>query len=171
MEIVLLGYMGSGKSTIGKYISEKMNLTCLDLDTYIEEREGVSISQLFETKGEIYFRKQEAVCLKEILDSKSNYILALGGGTPCYGSNMQLIIDSNVISFYLKASIPFLANRLEFSKKNRPLIANLSNEQLLEYIGKHLFERAHFYEQSDYKVPIDNKSIEEIYCDIAVQLH
>ena len=68
-----------------RYISEKMNLTCLDLDTYIEEREGVSISQLFETKGEIYFRKQEAVCLKEILDSKSNYILALGGGTPCYG--------------------------------------------------------------------------------------
>ena len=171
MEIVLLGYMGSGKSTVGKYISDKMNLTLIDLDAYIVEKEKMSISQLFASKGEIYFRKQEGVYLKEILELKSNYVLALGGGTPCYGGNMKVIIDSNATSFYLKASIPFLANRLEFSKKNRPLIANLNDEQLLEYIGKHLFERAPFYEQSNYKVAIDNKSIEEIYCDIAVQLH
>jgi len=171
MEIVLVGYMGSGKSTIGKYISAKMNLTFIDLDNYIEEKEKMTISQLFAVKGEIYFRKQEGVCLKEILDSQSNYILALGGGTPCYGTNIEQIKKSNAFSVYLKASIPFLARRLEAGKKNRPLISNLDDEQLLEYIGKHLFERASFYEQSDYKVVIDHKSIEEIYCDIAVQLH
>ncbi len=171
MEIVLLGYMGSGKSTIGKYISDKMNLTYLDLDSYIEEKEKMSISQLFATKGEIYFRKQEGIYLKEILELKSNYVLALGGGTPCYGINMQLINDSNAISFYLKASIPFLVYRLGTGRRNRPLIADLNDGQLLEYIGKHLFERASFYEQSNFKVAIDNKSIEEIYCDIAVQLH
>ncbi|MFT5761743.1 MAG: shikimate kinase [Polaribacter sp.] len=169
MEIVLLGYMGSGKSTIGRFVSDKMNVTFIDLDAYIEEKENMSISQLFSTKGEIYFRKQEGIYLKEIIDTKSNYILALGGGTPCYGTNMQLI--SNTISFYLKSSIPFLAERLKKGKKKRPLIANLNDEQLLEYIGKHLFERAPFYEESNYKVLVDNKSIEEIYSDISVQLH
>lgn len=171
MKIVLLGYMGSGKSTIGKYLSTKMNTPFIDLDSYIEEKEKMSISQLFDTKGEIYFRKQEGIYLKEILDSKSDYILALGGGTPCYGINMQYIQNSKAISFYLKCSIPFLVNRLKEGKRNRPLISNLNEEQLLEYIGKHLFERAPFYEQSNFKVVIDNKSIEEVYCDIVVQLH
>jgi len=171
MEIFLLGYMGSGKSTIGRFVSDKMNATFIDLDAYIEEQEKMSISQLFSTKGEIYFRKQEGIYLKEIVDSKSNYILALGGGTPCYGTNMQLISKSNITSFYLKASIPFLAERLKNGKINRPLIKNLNDEQLLEYIGKHLFERAFFYEQSDFKILVENKSTEEIYCGILAQLH
>jgi shikimate kinase len=171
MEIVLLGYMGSGKTTVGKFLAYKLNKTFIDLDTYIEEKEKSSISQLFAAKGEIYFRKQEGHYLKEILESKSDYILALGGGTPCYGTNMLQINNSKSISFYLKASIPFITKRLESGKKNRPLIANLDDDQLVEYIGKHLFERAPFYEQSDFKVPIDNKSIEEIYCDIVAQLH
>jgi shikimate kinase len=171
MKIVLLGYMGSGKSTIGRYISDKMNITFIDLDSFIEEKEGMTISQLFSTKGEIYFRKQEGVYLKEILNTKSNYILALGGGTPCYGVNIQEINNSNIISCYLKASIPFLVERLKEGKKNRPLIATLNDEQLTEYVGKHLFERAPFYEQSKYKIFIDNKSIEDVYCNIAAQLH
>ncbi len=171
MKIVLLGYMGSGKTTIGKFLSDKLNSSFIDLDAYIEEKEQMSISQLFATKGEIYFRKQEGIYLKEILGSKSNYILALGGGTPCYGKNMQEINNSKAVGFYLKGSIPFLAKRLEHGKKTRPLIADLKDEELLEYIGKHLFERAPFYEQSDFKIRIDNKSIEEIYCDIVVQLH
>ncbi len=171
MKIVLLGYMGSGKTTIGKFLSDKLNSSFIDLDAYIEEKEQMSISQLFATKGEIYFRKQEGIYLKEILGSKSNYILALGGGTPCYGKNMQEINNSKAVGFYLKGSIPFLAKRLEQGKKTRPLIDDLKDEELLEYIGKHLFERAPFYEQSDFKIRIDNKSIEEIYYDIVVQLH
>ena len=171
MEIVLLGYMGCGKSTMAKYISDKKNLTFIDLDAYIEEKENRTISEIFSTKGEIYFRKQEGIYLKEILETKSNYVLALGGGTPCYGINMELINNSNAKSFYLKSSIAFLLNRLENGKTNRPLIANLNNEQLLEYIGKHLFERAPFYQQSNFKVIIDNKSREEIYCDVIAQLH
>ncbi|MDG1953640.1 MAG: shikimate kinase [Polaribacter sp.] len=171
MKVILLGYMGSGKSTIGKYVSDKINITFIDLDTYIEEKENMSISNIFSSKGEIYFRKQEGVYLKEILDSELNYVLALGGGTPCYGNNMQEIINSGSKSIYLKGSIPFLAERLKIGKYRRPLIANLNDEQLVEYIGKHLFERAPFYEESNYKVRIDNKTIEEIYCDIAMQLH
>ena len=171
MKIVLLGYMGSGKSTLGKYISDKKKLTFIDLDTYIEKKENMSIPEIFSRKGEIYFRKQEGVYLKEILDTKSNYILALGGGTPCYGHNMQLINESKAKSIYLKASIPFLVKRLKLEKQNRPLIASLNDDQILEYIGKHLFERAPFYEQANEKVLIDNKTIEELYNKIATHLH
>ena len=131
----------------------------------------MSISTIFSTKGEIYFRKKEGIYLKEILDSKSNFILALGGGTPCYGVNMNLIKESGIKSFYLKSSIPFLVNRLAKEKEKRPLIANLSQEQLMEFIGKHLFERAPFYEQSNFKIQIDHKSIEDVFNEIALQLH
>ena len=80
-------------------------------------------------------------------------------------------MESNIPSFYLKNTIPTLVKRLEKGKETRPLIADLNTEQLTEYIGKHLFERAPYYEQSKYKVAIDDKSLEEVYCDIAVQLH
>ena len=170
MEILLIGYMGSGKSTIGNYISKKMKLEFIDLDNYIEEKEKMSIPDIFATKGEIYFRLQEAKYVREILDTKTNYVLSLGGGTPCYGENIKAILESNAISVYLKASIPTLKERLENGKANRPLIANLDDDQLLEYIGKHIFERAPFYEQSKLKIAVDQKSLEQVYCDILVQL-
>lgn len=162
MEIVIMGYMGSGKSTIGKYISKKNNLNFIDLDNYIEQREKLSIKEVFSQKGEIYFRIKEAFYLKEILDSKKNYVLSLGGGTPCYGTNIGLIKESNALSFYLKGSIQTLIQRLRNEKESRPLIASLNDEQLLEYIGKHLFERAPFYEQASFKIAINNKSVKEI---------
>ena len=171
MEIVLLGYMASGKSTIGKHISDKMNLNFIDLDAYIEKKENKSISDIFSSKGEIYFRKQEGIYLKEILSAKSNYVLALGGGTPCYGANLEHIKKSSAKSIYLKASIPFLVKRLENEKSKRPLIANLNNNDLIEYIGKHLFERAPFYEQATFKVVIDHKTIDEVVKEITTQLH
>lgn len=171
MEIVLLGYMASGKSTIGKHISDKMNLNFIDLDAYIEKKENKSISDIFSSKGEIYFRKQEGIYLKEILSAKSNYVLALGGGTPCYGANLEHIKKSSAKSIYLKANIPFLVKRLENEKSKRPLIANLNNNDLIEYIGKHLFERAPFYEQATFKVVIDHKTIDEVVKEITTQLH
>lgn len=171
MELILLGYMGSGKSTIGHYLSKKMHLKFIDLDAYIEDKEQMTILEIFSIKGEIYFRLQEAIYLEEIISTETNYILSLGGGTPCYGNNLKVILESNIPSFYLKNTIPTLVKRLEKGKETRPLIADLNTEQLTEYIGKHLFERAPYYEQSKYKVAIDDKSLEEVYCDIAVQLH
>lgn len=170
MEIVLMGYMGSGKSTIGKRISERLDLTFIDLDSYIELKEELSIKELFKSKGEIYFRVKEAEYLQEVLDTKTKYVLSLGGGTPCYGTNMNRINESAVVSCYLKANIPTLVKRLQKGKQDRPLIASLSNEQLLEYIGKHLFERAPFYEQAAYKININDRSIEEISDDVVATL-
>ncbi len=166
MKIVLSGYMGSGKSTIGRLLAKKKNIPFIDLDTYIEDKEGLAIKEIFSAKGEVYFRLQETVYLNQILESNQDYVLSLGGGTPCYGNNMKMINNADVISIYLKASINTLANRLQTGKKNRPLIASLNKKELKEYIGKHLFERTHFYEQSEKIVSIDDKNKEKIIAQI-----
>ena len=165
-----MGYMGSGKSTIGKLIAENYNLQFIDLDNFIESQEQLSINAIFKTKGEIYFRLQESKYLQEILNSKTNYLLSLGGGTPCYANNIEVITNANVKSIYLKAKIPTLYTRLKNESSNRPLIASLSDEDLYEYLGKHLFERAPFYEQANVNISIDEKSIEEICTEIQQHL-
>jgi len=163
MKTVLLGYMGSGKSTVAKLLAGSLNLPFTDLDDYIELKEQKSIKALFEDNGEIYFRLKEGHYLKEILKDTSPGIIALGGGTPCYGHNMELIKNSSK-SFYLKGSIATISQRLSKEKSQRPLIAALSDEQLTEFIAKHLFERRAFYEQAGSTVNIDGKSANEL-CD------
>lgn len=161
MKIVLLGYMGSGKSTLAQLLAENLKLDVIDLDAYIVEREGMSISDLFENKGEIYFRLQESKYLKEILGHENDLILSLGGGTPCYADNME-VIKNRSLSFYLKASIDTLCTRLRNEKAQRPLIASLKEDQLKEFIAKHLFERRSFYEQASSTITIDGKTVEEL---------
>lgn len=169
MKIVLLGYMGSGKSTIAKRVSNGINLPLIDLDDYIVAQEEMSIASIFKSKGEIYFRLQESKYLKQLLDRKDDLVIALGGGTPCYGENMEWI-KNNAKSFYLKASIQTLCNRLIKEKEQRPLIAAFDETQLTEFIAKHLFERRNFYQQAEYIISIDEKTIEEIVGEIILKL-
>lgn len=171
MKIVFLGYMASGKSTIGKELSKKLYMNFIDLDDYISEKENLSISDIFKTKGEIYFRRIEAKYLTEILENEDNFILSLGGGTPCYGENMKKIIDSDATSIYIKATIVTLVNRLVDEKSKRPLVASLNNEQLTEFVAKHLFERRFFYEQATSTISTDNKTIEDIVTEIRIALY
>ena len=164
MQLVLLGYMGSGKSSIAKKLAKAMNLEFIDLDHYIEQKEEASITQIFKEKGEIYFRTTEHQQLKEILATRNNIVLAVGGGTPCYAGNMALI-NSYATSIYLKCSIKVLKRRLENAKRQRPLIADIEEEKLSEFIAKHLFERAPFYEQASITVNAEQsqkKIVEEI---------
>lgn len=161
MKIILLGYMGSGKSTVAKALASALQLPFTDLDDYIIEKEKQSIKEIFKTKGEIYFRKQESKYLKEILENQTDSLLALGGGTPCYSDNMELI-KNKALSIYLKGSVETIFYRLRSEKQQRPLIASLSDEQLTEFIAKHLFERRYYYEQADESVNIDQKSIDEL---------
>ena len=165
MKIVLLGYMASGKSAIGKLLSTKLNLQFIDLDSYIETSEKATITSIFKNKGEIYFRKIESECLQAVLNLKQNCIISLGGGTPCYGINMQYIKD-NSKSFYLNASINTIFNRLKGETLQRPLVAAIGEENLMEYIGKHLFERAIFYNKADVTINVNNKSVEAIVEEI-----
>jgi shikimate kinase len=165
MKIVLVGYMASGKSAIGRILSEKLNIQFIDLDSYIEDREQLSISKIFETKGEIYFRKKEGDCLHELLNLNESFVLALGGGTPCYGNNMDFIANKSS-SFYLKASIDTIFKRLKNETSQRPLVAAIGAENLKEYIAKHLFERAPYYERAHHTVLVNNKNVGQIIDEI-----
>lgn len=172
MNVVLIGYMASGKSTFGSILAKKLNFTFIDLDDYIEEKENATIGEIFKTKGEIYFRKKETEYLNAILKHKKNTVLSLGGGTPCFGDNMNTVLHTdNVVSIYLKASIQTLVNNLKNEKAKRPLIAHIENDEMLaEFIGKHLFERAPFYSQANKIISTDNKTENEIIEDLLFQL-
>ncbi|MFD0861231.1 shikimate kinase [Sungkyunkwania multivorans] len=166
--IILIGYMGSGKSSVGKVLAQKIQRDFVDLDAYIEEKEQRTISEIFETDGEIKFRMLEHRYLKELLEAIPNCVLSLGGGTPCYAGNMELIAHYGVPTFYLKASIPNLTDRLWGERKSRPLIKyQESKEQLMEFIGKHLFERHPYYSKAGVTILVDGRSIEEIATEIA----
>jgi len=166
IKIVLLGYMGSGKSTIAHLLSEKTQIEALDLDKIIEERAGMSIKNIFEQKGEVFFRKLENQIFKELISSEKEMILSLGGGTPCYANNHELLNDDGVVSFYLKASIETLYSRLLSVRDNRPLIAEQEEDEMKEYIAKHLFDRSYYYNQATHIIPVDGKSPEEVTTEI-----
>jgi len=172
MKIILLGYMGSGKTTIGIQLARKLFLNFTDLDDFIEEKEQQSIKEIFKQKGEIYFIKIEHKYLKQFINENESYVLSLGGGTPCYAGNLDLILkNKKSLSFYLRGSIPTLFKRLSENKFKRPLISDLSDDQLTEYIAKHLFERSLFYDKATHKISIDNKEIQEIVTEIRILLH
>ncbi|WP_317236291.1 MULTISPECIES: shikimate kinase [Flavobacterium] len=170
MKIVLIGYMGSGKSTIGKEVAKNVGIPFYDLDKIIEDREEDTVKNIFKRKGEIYFRKKESMVFRDFIQNNDTFILALGGGTPCYANNHEVLKNEDIVSFYLKGSIKTLSNRLEDEKKNRPLIASLSKDELDDYIRKHLFDRSYYYLQSKYIISIDEKSIEEITNEIILRL-
>jgi len=161
--IILMGYMGSGKSTIGLLLAKHLNFDFVDLDQYISEKEVSTVPEIFKSKGEIYFRKKESLYLNEVLQF-DNVVIALGGGTPCYAGNMALVASqAGVMSLYLKASIGLLAGRLWSERERRPLISHIDKkEELVEFIGKHLFERSQFYNLADVVVSIDGRNLDEI---------
>ena len=131
MNIVLLGYMGCGKSTIGKKLAQERQLQFYDLDDVIENQEGQAISKLFETKGELYFRKREAELLRQFISKNDNYILSLGGGTPCYANNMDFLLEQNLQTVYLKAQLKTIIGRLKEEKEQRPLISRFDESELI----------------------------------------
>ena len=166
MKIVLVGYMGSGKTTIGKLLAKKLKISFLDLDEVIEERLEDSISNIFNGKGEIFFRKKEHEYLNDVLSQKNNFILSTGGGTPCYSGNMDTMLELADYVFYLKISIPGLVKRLILEKEHRPLIKNIDDGDLPEFIGKHLFERNNFYLKANHIIECDNKDPEALVSEI-----
>lgn len=170
MVISLIGYMGSGKSHISKILSDKINFKLIDLDKEISWRNKLTIPEIFEKKGEIYFRKLERETLEEILATQENIVLSLGGGTPVYYNNME-IINHNSKSIFLRASISTLVARLSKQKEKRPLIAKITDEDLPEFIAKHLFERNIFYSKAQFSISTDNKTPEDIVKEITEKLY
>ena len=162
--------MASGKTTIGKILSESLQLPFYDLDSILEQELKTTINEIFEQKRELFFRKKEREVLEVFLNNTNNYVLALGGGTPCYYDNFNLYQNDNIKSFYLKTSVTTIIERLKTQKNTRPIVANLNDEELTEFVAKHLFERNYFYNQVQTIITVDNKNEEEIVSEILSKL-
>jgi shikimate kinase len=161
-KIILVGYMGSGKTEIGKLVSKNTAIPFCDLDDLIENQLSKSVNQIFSERGEVFFRKKEHEIFNAKMNTNESFILSLGGGTPCYANNHLLLQADNVDSIYLKASIGTLAERLKANRVNRPLLKDLSDSALTEYIAKHLFDRSFYYNQCKHIITVDGKSELEI---------
>ena len=131
-------------------MASELGIPFVDLDEFIEKREKKSIKTIFLEQGEIKFRKLEHFVLAEVLEGNESVVLSVGGGTPCYGNNMQLILELADHSVYLQMSIPDLVERIAREKESRPLVKDIANEDLPEFVGKHLFERSPFYSQAQH---------------------
>ncbi|WP_185863431.1 shikimate kinase [Blattabacterium cuenoti] len=165
MKIALIGYMGSGKTTIGKILAERLNFDFYDLDAILVEKEKDSIHDIFKKEGELSFRKREHSMLNKILKQKKKYVLSVGGGTPCFYNNIYLL-NKYSNTFYLKTDSYTLFKRLFLEKKTRPLISHLSKNELFIFIMKHLSKRVYFYEKSLTKINIYKKSKHDIVQEI-----
>ena len=166
MKVVLLGYMASGKSTTGKTLARRLNTRFFDLDDEISNRVGMDIPTIFSKKGELFFRKTESIVLNELLQSEESFVLSMGGGTPCYGNNIEVIQQATSNTFYINLSIPDLIARISKEKDKRPLVSTLSDEELPEFLGKHLFERAPFYNKANHTIMANGKTVEELVSEI-----
>ena len=170
LKVVVLGYMASGKSTVGIALAKILDVDFVDLDMCIEKAVGLPVTEIFQQKGELFFRKMETKILTEELQREGPFILALGGGTPCYGVNMDLVDQYASHSYYMKLSIGNLIQRISMEKEQRPMVADIRDEDLPEYIGKHLFERNPFYAKAKITLTVDGLSVEEIVAMLAQDL-
>lgn len=144
--IFLIGFMGSGKSTLGRRLKTELAWDFIDLDDYFEMRYQTTIKQYFADFGEQAFRDAEHKMLSEVT-CKEKVIIATGGGTPCYFDNVKLMNDSG-LTIYIKLSVDTLVGRLSGPKQVRPLVAGKSGEELQAFISKKLAEREPFYTNS-----------------------
>ncbi len=169
-KIILLGYMGSGKSTTAKTLGKALQLPTYDLDQLIEVECQSSISNIFLERGEIFFRKKEHEIFQKLLQAPESFVLSLGGGTPCYANNHLLLDQEQLVSVYLKASIPTLLSRLANDSSERPILAQNTEEPLESFIAKQLFERSYFYYHAQHIVNVDQKDVATITREIISQL-
>ncbi|RAJ02297.1 shikimate kinase [Chitinophaga skermanii] len=157
--IFLLGFMGAGKTYWGKQLAEHLHLPFFDIDEVIVEEEGMPVSDIFAEKGEDYFRNRESEVLKRISQEEDEFLISCGGGTPCFLDNMDWMNDQGT-TVWLNPSIPTMVERLQRKKYKRPLIQDLSDEDLSAFVEKKLLERAPFYQLSQRVITLDELSLE-----------
>ena len=158
--IILIGYMGSGKTTIGKQLSEKLSIPFIDSDQEIEEKMNKTIFQLFEDLGESRFRILESEFIHK-LSKTSSFVLATGGGLPCFFDNMLFLNDLG-LTIYLKSSTEILTDRLLIDNKTRPLIKGKNKEELNGFISLNLSSRESIYEKSRFILDESQQNIDSI---------
>lgn len=141
--IFLVGYMCAGKTTIGTELAQKLGYQFIDLDQYIEQQEGTTISALFAQKGEAYFRQLERKALADMF-LQDKVVIATGGGTPCQADNMAQM-NQNGTTVFLNPTINELVARLEIGKHTRPLLKDKTNEEMRHFIEEMMAQRLPYY--------------------------
>lgn len=150
--IILIGYMGAGKTTIGKALSKELGLPFYDLDWYIENRRRKTVPELFNELGEETFRKIEYNMLHEVAEFE-DVIISCGGGTPCFFDNIDYMNQQGKV-VYLKAMPEVLYKHLLMAKTERPLLKGKSADELISYIREHLNEREPYYSKARYTLDV-----------------
>jgi shikimate kinase len=158
--VFLVGFMGTGKTHWGKIWAEKLHYLFVDLDEVIEKDEGISVHEIFENKGEDYFRMKEAETLRQ-MRSEENTVIACGGGTPCFFDNMAWM-NANGVSVLLKANAGFILQNIRKQLGKRPLLKDMNEEEMLSFIETKLAERETFYNKATITLDAQTAGINSI---------
>ena len=161
MRIFIIGYMGAGKSTVGKRLANKLGINFIDLDDAFEAKYRYSIPRFFDHFGEEKFRDLEHECLKDIIRDNERAVISTGGGTACYMDNMSLMQESGT-TIYLKMHPKSLAHRLNRARRLRPVVRDVQNNDMQEFVEEQLDEREVYYNQADITIKGESLDIDEL---------
>ena len=161
MRIFLIGFMGSGKTTIGRQLVSMLGYKFIDQDELIEKHYNMTVSEIFATFGEEKFRETEHEVLADLIMKKDDFVISTGGGAPCFSDNMQLM-NNNGMTVYLKADPKTLVHRLKDSTETRPLLKGKTELELLQFVTNKLAEREPYYNQAKLIIPTDDLQIEDV---------
>lgn len=161
MIIYIIGFMGAGKTTVGKRLAKKIKFTFIDTDVYIEKKQNKTIKCIFEENGEEYFRNLEKKAIKEIQNLNGNFVISTGGGLPIFNDCIDEINNSG-ISLWLRASFETIINRVN-KDQSRPVLKSAGSQQNIKNI---LDNRSEIYKKAQYIIDVDNKDIESIVTEI-----
>lgn len=160
MKIFITGFMGSGKTRIGRALAKKLSARFVDLDQIIESQTGKTITEIFSSQGEVAFRETEKKVLTQLVKSSENVVVATGGGTACFSGNME-VMNQNGTTVYIKVSPDMLFERLRNEVQHRPLLA--AQKDLKEYIAASLAEREKFYLKAQHVIQVkETDTVEEL---------
>ncbi len=156
MLIFLVGYMACGKSTIGRKLHKRLGIDLYDTDKEIITQEGMSIAEMFDTKGEEYFRDRENFVIKSLINNNINAIISTGGGAPIWGDNMSIMNQAG-LTVYLSRSAENIAKRISHhGREKRPKLRGLSDEELIEVMQKGIAERDSRYREAHLVLEVDS---------------
>ncbi|MBR3702300.1 MAG: shikimate kinase [Alistipes sp.] len=162
MKLFLVGYMGCGKSSLGRKIAKRAEMRFVDMDSVIEEREGASVSDIFRYEGEEYFRGKERELIEEVALAADDVVVSTGGGVPTWQDNMSRMNEIGEV-VYLRRTAERIASRLSpHGRQKRPKLRGLNDEELVRFMRENMAEREPFYSQARYCIDCDNLSDEEL---------
>ncbi|RKQ49790.1 shikimate kinase [Roseivirga pacifica] len=166
LRLFLVGLAGSGKSTLGKQLAERLGAPFYDLDSQIENRVGMSIPEYFSQQGQANFRIQESECLNELIATQDSFVLATGGGAPCFHFNMDAMNEHGT-TIYLDVNPGDLALRiLEDGVENRPLLKSYDQQDLIAEIRAMKEKRQGFYQQAQIKIRDNQITVDMIVSEL-----